>query len=259
MVSMSKNLFVTLCDSNFLNHSKALLSGLVNRCKWDGDIAILCDNIDDDRLTDFKKKGIIIIKNPPLFEYDLCVKTFEKWGNIVFNKYYLFGDYFKKWDKIIYMDVDFVMHESINNLLNLGGINMPSDFTSVSINFNSYKHPNEYAELAEAYDMKHPNFNVGLMVIDTKQICDDSLISHMVSLTKKNFKILQMPEQAIINMVFKGRINIIPAFYASANIFCYKKIVAHHCWGVNKQWDKDSILYDTYRKDLAEFDLLKVK
>ena len=101
-----KKVFVALADKKFIEHTKSLFHSAKVDGEWDGDFVLIVP--EEDRGTfdekEFTDKGVEIFfgKNLP--------------GNpsAHYYKYYLWTEYFKKWDWIFYCDVDVLFFNKIN-------------------------------------------------------------------------------------------------------------------------------------------------
>ena len=102
---MNSKVFVALANNKFIEHSKSLFHSAKIDGKWDGDFVLIVP--EEDRGTfdekEFTDKGIEIFfgKNLP--------------GNpsAHYYKYYLWTEYFKKWDWIFYCDIDVLFFNEI--------------------------------------------------------------------------------------------------------------------------------------------------
>ena len=101
-----KKVFVALADKKFIEHTKSLFHSAKVDGEWDGDFVLIVP--EEDRGTfdekEFTDKGVEIFfgKNLP--------------GNpsAHYYKYYLWTEYFKKWDWIFYCDVDVLFFNKIS-------------------------------------------------------------------------------------------------------------------------------------------------
>ena len=110
-VESLKKVFVALADKKFIEHSKSLFYSAKVHGKWDGDFVLIVPEEDRDTFNEkeFTDRGIEIffgktlIGNPKAHYY----------------KYYLWTEYFKKWDWIFYCDMDVLFFNEIKfNLQN---------------------------------------------------------------------------------------------------------------------------------------------
>jgi hypothetical protein len=100
-----KKVFVALADKKFLEHSKSLFYSAKVDGKWDGDFVLVVP--EEDRGTfnekEFNDKGINIFFG----------KTLSGNPKTHYYKYYLWTEYFKKWDWIFYCDMDVLFFNEI--------------------------------------------------------------------------------------------------------------------------------------------------
>jgi len=105
-----KKVFVALANKKFIEHSKSLFHSAKVDGKWDGDFVLIVP--EEDRGTfdekEFTDKGIEIFFG----------KNLTGNPSAHYYKYYLWTEYFKKWDWIFYCDVDVLFFNKINFDLN---------------------------------------------------------------------------------------------------------------------------------------------
>ena len=89
-----KNVFVALADKNYLQHYKSLLFGAITVGKWDGDFVLIMPESDKGEFDEkeFTDKGV-------KFFYG---ETLPGNPRPHYYKYYMWTEYFKKWDWIFY-------------------------------------------------------------------------------------------------------------------------------------------------------------
>lgn len=97
-----KKVLVLICDKNYLQHAKSLFAGARVDGKWTGDLCLIANNIDDAELLDLKKFGVEIIHKKFDGEYQI--------------KFFIFDEYMKKWDYVIYMDCDFMIFDDLDKI-----------------------------------------------------------------------------------------------------------------------------------------------
>ncbi len=94
-----EKVLVGVSDSNYLEHFLPLVRSARDNGKWDGDFVLIMREEDNHiDTTELEKEGIRIYygkklpANPPIHFY----------------KFYLFDDYFKQWDWILFSDLDVI-------------------------------------------------------------------------------------------------------------------------------------------------------
>ena len=101
-----KKVFVALTDKNFIEHSKSLFHSAKVDGEWDGDFVLIVPEKDKDSydFSEFYDRGIDIFFGPTLI------------GDPppTYYRFYLFTEYFKKWDWIFYCDIDVLFFNKID-------------------------------------------------------------------------------------------------------------------------------------------------
>ena len=100
-----KKVFVALADKNFIKYSKSLFFSAKKDGEWDGDFVLIVP--EEDRGTfdekEYTDKGVEIFFG----------KTLPGNPKPHYYKYYLWTEYFKKWDWIFYCDIDVLFFNKI--------------------------------------------------------------------------------------------------------------------------------------------------
>jgi len=102
-IKMNKVL-VAVSDSNYIKYFLPLIESAKDKGKWDGDFClIISDETDNDLTKSIEDMGIHIFRPPKLPENPPPH----------FYKMYLFDEYFKKWDWILFSDLDVIFLNTI--------------------------------------------------------------------------------------------------------------------------------------------------
>ena len=100
-----KKVFVALANNQFIEHSKSLFHSAKKDGEWDGDFVLIVP--EEDRGTfdekEFTDKGVEIFFG----------KKLPGNPSAHYYKYYLWTEYFKKWDWIFYCDIDVLFFNKI--------------------------------------------------------------------------------------------------------------------------------------------------
>ena len=99
-----KKVFVLISDFAYLEHAKSLFYNVRNEGGWKHDLCLIANNLVGHDLSDFENFGVNIL-------YRNC----ENWYKI---NLYIFDEFFKKWDYVVYMDCDFFVFK-FYKLINL--------------------------------------------------------------------------------------------------------------------------------------------
>ena len=102
---MNSKVFVALANKKFIEHSKSLIYSAKVDGKWDGDFVLIVPEEDRDTFNEkeFTDRGVEIFFG----------KTLPGKPKPHYYKYYLWTEYFKKWDWIFYCDMDVLFFNKI--------------------------------------------------------------------------------------------------------------------------------------------------
>jgi glycosyltransferase involved in cell wall biosynthesis len=217
---MEKTLLVTLADQNYLEQAKQLFSSVYWNSGWKGDYMLLAHDIPDDKLGWFKEKGILIYHCRPLAA-GKSVFGIRHHPATVFSKGYLFGRYFKKWDKIIFLDSDIIVRASLDRLATVDGFAAP-DASPIVLKTEFYKgNAAVLSTLKKEYWLSGRAFNTGVFAFDTSLITDD-LFDSFISLIEKYQSVSSFGEEGLLNLLFYKRWTMLPFLYnAYPEPVCY--------------------------------------
>ena len=108
-----KKVMVFICDGNLLDKVKPLIHNAKTKGKWNGDFVLLVpESIDTSLFDDDKDNDLIVYKVPDLMG-----------ATIHFHKIFLFDDFFKEWDWVLYSDLDVWYLDTIELNLDLRNTN----------------------------------------------------------------------------------------------------------------------------------------
>ena len=260
---MKKNVLVTLADKNYIDQAKQLFASAYLAGGWQGDFLLIAYEISDTDLKWFKDRGIITKSFPQI---DLNINLNTSYSNrtisITFAKFYLFSEYFKQWNRVVFFDSDIIIKKRLNYLENINGFNAVRDFTqALSFQF-IYDNKNILKDILKKYTLKDVSFNVGVMAFTTDIIKRDSL-KNLISMAKKYKNITQIPEQAIINLYFYKKWNDLGYAYNA-----YIPIVGKSCPRIihfirwpkfEKPWEKGSLFYREWIQNRKKADKIDLK
>jgi lipopolysaccharide biosynthesis glycosyltransferase len=101
-----KKVFVALADRNFISHAKSLFYSAKVDGEWDGDFVLIVPEEDRDTIYSHQwiDRGVEIF----------YAKTLSGNPSAHYYKYYLWTEYFKKWDWIFYCDMDVLFFNTID-------------------------------------------------------------------------------------------------------------------------------------------------
>lgn len=258
-----KKVLVQVSDKNYLQHSKSLFVNAKLQGKWDGDYCLIANNIESQDLKDFENTNIEIVhvNNPNYYYATLDV----------------FDSHFKKWNFVLYMDADIIIHGDIGTEPTPKENTIIMDYDApfkISQYFcqrcNEGEKINKLNELKKKYPfIDDPGYSAGFFYLNTSLISNntkDELVALQNELSEINHHAGIGSDQPIINLYFKK--------YIDSNSFCkfwrtqesQMRKALHFCHG-EAPWINESysnILNKTYRQqyiqNLQAFDsVMKVK
>lgn len=263
---MKRNVLVTLSDEGHLDQAKQLFSSVYWNAAWAGDYLLLAHDIPEDKLGWFREKGIEVYKCEPLGDK----RREDVYPTTVFSKFYIFKEYFKKWQKVIFLDADIIVTYSLDELLETKGFTAKSDFRTdlhhqvnlcYNIDIGDWSLINKALErLRVDYDLKEMSFNSGVMVFNTDIIDKDSF-SRLVELLQKYREILNFGDQLVLNLFmyrkwksFDDCYNAFPLDKRTRKAFFEEKIimpVLHFLGPKNKPWQEGSEFLQLWKANLT--------
>lgn len=273
---MKRNVLITLSDEGHLDQAKQLFSSVYWNAAWTGDYLLLAHDVPEEKLGWFKQKGIEVYKCEPLDDK----RREDVYPTTVFSKFYIFKEYFKKWQKVIFLDADIIVTYSLDELLETGGFAAKSDFRTdlqhqvnlcYNVDIGDWSLINKaLARLRLDYDLKEMSFNSGVMVFDTDIIKENSFFE-LTELLQKYREILNFGDQLVLNLFmyrkwksFDDCYNAFPLDKRTRKAFFEEKIampVLHFLGPKNKPWQDDSEFLQLWKANLdkaEQMDLRKV-
>jgi lipopolysaccharide biosynthesis glycosyltransferase len=259
---MSKNVLVALADNKFLNQAKQLFSTVFWNSGWSGDYLLLAYETEDSDLGWFFEKGIKVKHCAPLD----CGSN--KIGDkITACKCYLFTEYFRQWDNIVYLDVDIVTRGSLQGLADLPGFSACFSLgQSLKDNFiNMEKMPKNLSdEIFSNFDLNVKAFNSGVMAFPSS-IIHKNMFADILEIFKKYVLFgLFGGDQLPFNIYFYKKWNELPLAYNQItpldnhayNIKKLQGIIIHCVSFGNGPWNEHSLLYKEWKNNFGKADFI---
>ena len=248
-----KKVIVLICDKNYLEHAKSLFGSIRLDGKWTGDLCLIANNIEDSELSDLKKFGVEIIHKNFNGEYQI--------------KFFIFDEYMKKWDYVIYMDCDFMVFDNLDKIT-------PDEIKSkplLSVDIEPFALHESFCQhwdgndkkvalehYLKDYDLNKKGFNAGFIAFNTS-IIESNTVDNLFELAKRiepiNNHMLResksFSDQTINNLYFTNSLYYIPNKLVSYwRELTENTIVAHFC-----RWDspwKNNDHSNRYQKKYIE-------
>ena len=246
---MNNNVVVLVASGDYLEYAKQVFSSLYFNAKWDEDVVLITNTTSN--MAWFKKRGIKIF-NKPLFKINKFISNPKiKLNDKHYLKYYLFHDYFKKWETVIYMDCDVIVRGDIEYLKNKKEFFAVRDYLmsfNPTVRNQFFKKNELFMELEKNYDLEGRGFNSGVMVFNPKSI-DIRLLRDLVIFTSKYFPILRYYDQSAFN-IFIRNFKELPWSYNYCSSRRYKNslnpgVIQHYI--TIKPWNKNSSSYQEWK------------
>ncbi len=206
-----KKVFVALANKKFIEHSKSLFHSAKIDGEWDGDFVLIVPIEDKGKFDEkeFTDKGIEIFFG----------KTLPGNPKPHYYKYYLWTEYFKKWDWIFYCDMDVLFFNKID--FNLKGKKKDTLYTNdcngTPFNKQFEHRPTELEKFDNERKEKSKWINDNYSKLSSFQSCfmlfnkdliQDSTFSNLVKLHNEYYVYYNLvlhgltEEQSILNVEF---------------------------------------------------------
>jgi lipopolysaccharide biosynthesis glycosyltransferase len=262
---MTKNVLVALADKKFLDYAKQLFSTVYWNSGWCGDYLLLAYDTPEQELTWFKEKGIIIKHCTPVD----CGS--EKLGDkICACKYYMFTEFFKQWDNVVYLDVDIITHGSIEDIAHVNVFSACQSLGQTlrnNIIDQSLVPVNKWTELSRMYDLDKKAFNAGVMAFPTSIIYNKMFEDVLIEI-RKNVGIARFGgDQLAINLFFYDRWKELPPVFNEIASVTDTKLNKSLLYGVvihcvlfgSGPWDKNCVVHEEWKQNYNRADLIDLK
>jgi glycosyltransferase involved in cell wall biosynthesis len=266
-INKTNNLIVTISDQNYVQQAKQLFSSIYHNSGWRGDYMLLSSGIDEADLAWFRQKGIIVKECEPLESGHTQADDKCHWPAAVLSTLYLFQTEFKKWNRIIYLDADIIVRASLDKLLNVKEFAAVQGLFAPKLRDRIIAHRDDisselYEQLLNRYSYFTPNFNGGVIVINTK-IIENKTFPSLLSLAEQYKGPFTRNEEAILNFYFNDNWEKLPLVYNvyinSINKQEKAKGIIFHFVGVDRTeverpWHPDNIFYREWIENLQKAD-----
>jgi len=234
-ISPIKNMndcIVFVSNAGFIDKFCATYESLRVIGEWKGDVCLIVgDDVNVDRLREHPilKIPLDILYFPDIKFTDITERFIEitnrecgKVGSKLFqyHKFHLFQDYFRKWDRILYLDVGMKIFQPVAPIFSLckpGNIlahsdSWPSGKWRLIDQFHSMIDFGAYEELCESYPtdiLMGDYFQTTMMLFSPKSIICGNTFDELIELVEK-YPISCTNDQGIIALYFISRGQWIP-------------------------------------------------
>jgi Glycosyl transferase family 8 len=259
---MGKSVLVALADRKYLNQARQLFATAFWNSGWRGDYLLLAHDIPPEQVTWFIKKGIQVKHCAPL-----DVASSRIGDRITASKCYLFSQFFKQWDDVVYLDVDIVTRGSIDGLTGLDGFSACYSLGQTlgdNLLARSKLPPEVVAELATKYDLGRKAFNSGVMAFPSS-IIHSGMQAELLAVFNRYVKLgLFGGDQLPFNLYFYDRWRQLPEAYnqitplvgQTCNTRKLQGLVIHCVSFGNGPWDASSQLHEEWLTNFKSADAI---
>lgn len=239
---MNQHVVVILTDLNYLSRARQTIQDVRIRGDWRGDIILI--TIDFDAPPNFIDYYSLIPKRFPQIDVSAVLKSYEthpisptcdnrEYSKLAqWNKFYVFSEWFKKWEKVLYFDAGMRVLDSVELLFSLdcdSHILVPEDglaetpFRNFGSIIDQHANPAALERLFEEFgdSVLDSSFFLNCMWIYDTKILNIVSTDEMIDLMNR-YPICRCNEMTIMNLVFHCRHNIwkpLPEFVGGKILF----------------------------------------
>jgi len=201
-----KNTFVFVTNNNYLNHIRSLIGNLKRIGNWNKDFVVILSEsiskveVDEDSFKD---------RNIKLFNINKLIDPF-------YAKFYVFDEFLKNWDRVCYLDADFIIRKDVNSIFDQRGSFLIDQEEFEIWRYLSDRDLNVLNELKTWFNVDRLGYNTSCMLFDTSIINKDTI--NDLNLLKEKYQVINQhtglpngTDQPIINFMFYDRFNQIDA------------------------------------------------
>ncbi|MBN1389805.1 MAG: hypothetical protein JXA22_04080 [Candidatus Thermoplasmatota archaeon] len=221
---MPSNVIVTLSDSNYIDQARQLFSSIYFNSGWTGDYLLLAHDLTADEKKWFTDRGIYVRD-----VHTLRTKNFAWLPGTVLDKFYLFDEWMRRWDQVLYIDADTTVEASLAPLIGLKGIWASPDFHDRKLRGQFIEPRRSGTErekkkaldrLYGSFDVNAVSFNSGVILYETAALPDDPF-NRSIELYN-DLEPIVLHDQSILNLLLYGKWSSLPLAYN--NYFLYKRV-----------------------------------
>jgi len=216
-----RTVFVTLCDQPYFEKAQKTLIELRTAGQWYGDTVLI--TVDFDAPETFLEQFSITQYRVQHIDTSLLLRAYEKYpltsddnrhvGKLTqWDKFYVFAEYFRKWERVLFMDAGMHIYNSIHTLFSLpwrgkfvapSGGDPYSEMNRLSTQIRDKQNPEAAAVLYADYNphlFETQDFLNGIFLYDTALLDKVSVANFVVAMNK--YPLCGNNEMTIMNIVF---------------------------------------------------------
>jgi len=252
---MKKAVLTVLADKLFLDQAKQLFSDAFWNAGWQGDYLLLAHEVDESDVQWFNEKGIIVKHCKALLSSD------SKIDEILASKFYLFSEYFKKWEHVVYLDVDILIRGPLDGLLNVKGFaachSLGQTVGDNLLPFNKID-GDLLDDLKSNFDLNANSCNSGVFVFNT-EIIVEGMVQEILGIFIKYKKACRFHDQTTLNLFFCNRWQKLSPVYnrtiekteqGMIDPLKAEGIILHTVSLGVGPWNPDNTFYDEWKSNL---------
>lgn len=252
---------VTLADEAYVEQAKQLFSSVYWNAGWRGDYLLLSHEIPDEKLRWFRDKGIRVFLCTPLTKATVGE---SEHSSSVLSKFYVFSEYFKQWDHVIFLDADIIVRASLDELAAVDGFAAP-EATSLSLK-KEFRRRNraEWKRFITEHDLSGKAFNTGVLAFST-DVIDSSTFGELTGLFVRWGHLNAYGEEGTLNLFFSHRWRLLPIIYNSypghmhnTYLIPPRRLEAAvvHFVAMTKPWDSRSPFHEEWSTSLKKAEMI---
>lgn len=276
--SYKKYVLATLANDRYIDQAKQLFSSAYFQGGWVHDFILLGQNISKKNREWFTNKGIYVYDCKPLWPRNIGSYNLS---STALSKFYLFKPFFKKWEKIIFLDADILVKSLLEDLTKVTHFaavpdcikitNILLKYWCTNVGYQFFNRNNNlklFKELENTIDLTADSFNTGVMVIPTKSIQEDTF--HKLKLLFNKYKnIAATGDQTILNLyfyknwkrlsyIYNSSVHSLPYYYGF-DAGKMQTAVLHFLGNNVKPWNKKSIFYTEWKSNLKRAEIINTQ
>lgn len=262
---MKNDVLVALADRNFLDQAKQLFATAYWNSGWSGDYLLLAHDIPEPSLSWFREKGIHVLHCAPLD----CGSS-KKGDIITASKCYLFSEFLKQWQSVVYLDVDIVTRGSLNGLAGSPGFAACSSLGQTVRENLIAEHEIPATlrhELSHRFDLDRQAFNSGVMAFPSSIIHGTMLEDLLAVFVKFGSCARFGGDQLPLNLYFYDKWRQLPGAYNQIISVDYRSydpaklsgLVIHCVSFGNGPWTEGSIFFGEWQANFKRADAIDLR
>jgi lipopolysaccharide biosynthesis glycosyltransferase len=247
---------VFACDQEYVDSAVQAIAALHYKGRWQGDIVLLTDDVSREDIEWFRTRGVSVLSCAPITNHGKFFNDpVPALTRATLLRFYCFTDFFRQWERVLYLDTDILIRGPIDRVLNaqkkFAAVRAQFPTTVRDVFLPTISHE-EKASLSQQFDLDAPTFNAGVFSLQPLLFSRDAF-PKLVELYKKFGPLTKMGDQSIISAYFgsdweelPSLLNLqmnstaVPARFASA-------FVIHFC-GTLKPWHAGHPLFPEWMR-----------